>query len=298
MMKNLVVALDGSLCSSRALDLALALAAKENCPVALCSVVDRDAGVDDVERAQQYVDDAVARAKSAGVSCQHSILRGDPAEAIVDYAKSVGAEAIAMGTHGRTGIERLFMGSVAEGVLRSSSVPVLTTHGDGKVPIAAATAAIKILVPIDGSECASRALDTAIALAEPLHAELVICDVVDIARAAAMTAGEAELVGAYLDVLESEAKRVTDEGVHRASTRVRASSRVPQGIPVEVIEQLAKETGASLIVIGTHGRTGMGRFIIGSVAEGVVRGSEVPVVVVPLGHEQKKGHLVHGAAIR
>jgi nucleotide-binding universal stress UspA family protein len=283
MFKKLLVALDGSSCSSHALELALALARRDDSMIAFCCAVDDDAPAELDDRAQHYVDDALAKAKGAGIVCQGATLYGRPAEAIVEYAQAVDVDTIVMGTHGRSGLKRLFMGSVASAVLRSSSVPVIVVREEARL-LSAAPASI--LVPIDGSECSARALDAAITLAESLSAELVICYVVDLAHAAAMTAGEPELIGAFVDVLEEEGKRVVGQGVQRASAHVSALSRVAQGFPVAQIEKIADEIQPAFIVLGTHGRSGVSRLVMGSVAEGVVRTSKVPVVVVPVGHEE------------
>ena len=79
-------------------------------------------------QARRVVDDALAKAKAAGIAAEGNVLEGQPVCEIVAYAKRIGANAIVIGTHGRSGLSRLFMGSVAEGVLRSSAIPVLTVR--------------------------------------------------------------------------------------------------------------------------------------------------------------------------
>jgi len=143
---------------------------------------------------------------------------------------------------------------------------------------------MKILIPTDGSESASRALETAIGFARTLDAELVVCHVVDIAQAAVMSGGQAQLVDGCLDVLQTDGARILDEAVARASRDVRTSSLSANGDPVEEIERLAGDVQPAFIVIGTHGRSGLARALMGSVAEGVVRRAAVPVMVVPAHH--------------
>jgi nucleotide-binding universal stress UspA family protein len=138
-----------------------------------------------------------------------------------------------------------------------------------------------IVVPVDGSEYSARALDLAIDLARPLDAELVILHVVDLARVAMMSGGAAELIPGCLQELQAEGRRVVGEALARAGPGARVSSRIVDGSPVEQIERIASELMPSFIVIGTHGRSGFNRAVMGSVAEGVARGAPVPVIVVP-----------------
>lgn len=138
-----------------------------------------------------------------------------------------------------------------------------------------------ILVPVDGSDCSSRALDFAAELAAKLGSPIVLCHVLDVGRAAAMSGGEPQLIAGCLDMLETEGKEIIDEAVARVTSGVAVSSRTPEGEPVEEIERLASELKPSFIAIGTHGRTGLSRLMMGSVAEGVVRKARFPVMVVP-----------------
>jgi nucleotide-binding universal stress UspA family protein len=139
MFKNIVVALDGSECSGQALEVALNLAKSEGARLGVCSVVDpvmiagtapaapameivyRDMEAD----AQLLVSDAVSKAQQRGLTASGETRSGVAAFQILSFAKEAGADAIVMGTHGRGGLRRLVMGSVAETVLRESPVPVV-----------------------------------------------------------------------------------------------------------------------------------------------------------------------------
>jgi nucleotide-binding universal stress UspA family protein len=140
-----------------------------------------------------------------------------------------------------------------------------------------------ILVPVDGSDCSMRALDFAVELASSLAAEIVVCHVLDLARAAAISAGAAQLAEESMELLRSQGKEIVERAVARASSKVQVSARVPEGAPVEQIEQLAAELPANFIVLGSHGHSGFERLLMGSVAEGVVRAATIPVMVVPCG---------------
>ncbi len=147
MFSNLVVALDGSACATHALDLALSLSKAEGGRLAICAVAEPypaagstvphavidEALVEMKEQATRVVDAAVAKATDAGIAAIGRALEGEPVHEIVAYAHEVGADAIVIGTHGRSGLKRLFMGSVAEGVLRSAPVPVVTVREEARI---------------------------------------------------------------------------------------------------------------------------------------------------------------------
>jgi nucleotide-binding universal stress UspA family protein len=146
MFETIVVALDGSECANRALDVAVGLAANEGAKLRICSVVDpivvagtappspaADLALAEMEReARRLVKDAVAAAKAAGVEASGDMRLGVPYEEILRYAKAAGGDAIVVGTHGRTGVRRFFMGSVAESVLREARCPVIVVKEAAK----------------------------------------------------------------------------------------------------------------------------------------------------------------------
>ena len=140
---------------------------------------------------------------------------------------------------------------------------------------------MRVLVPLDGSETSDRALDAAADFAARIGAEIVACHVVDLARAAAMSGGEAQLVAGCLEALHDEGRSILKDAERRVAGRVQVTTRVVDGTPVEAIEKLAEEISAAYIVLGSHGRSGLTRLVLGSVAEGVVRAARIPVMVVP-----------------
>ncbi len=140
---------------------------------------------------------------------------------------------------------------------------------------------MKILVPIDGSDTSSRALDAAAALAADLGAEIVVCHVVSLAEAALLSGGEAQFLPGCLVQVEAEGKAIVGEALARVNGRVPISSQPAEGDPVGEIERVADALRPAFIVIGSHGRTGLSRALMGSVAEGVLRRARFPVMVVP-----------------
>lgn len=142
MFAKILAAYDGSACAQTALATAIGLAKAESAPLTIYSVLDpvevagENAPMPPTEAAlekargefQRRLDGAVAKARDAGVDAQGILAQGDPAYEIVRYARESGADAIVMGTHGRSGLKRLFLGSVAEETMRTAHVPVVVVH--------------------------------------------------------------------------------------------------------------------------------------------------------------------------
>lgn len=137
-----------------------------------------------------------------------------------------------------------------------------------------------ILVPIDGSDCSLSALDVAAQFARDQRARLSICTVVDPAKAAAMAFGEATMAAACLDALDEEGKALLEGAAVQVRDICPAEVQLLEGPTVESIIDYAKTLGADMLVIGSHGRTGLPRLFLGSVAEGVLRHAAIPVMVV------------------
>jgi nucleotide-binding universal stress UspA family protein len=157
MFKRIVVPIDGSASAEKAFDVAMRLAKSEGAQLAVCSVVDpitvasvspmgasADILIADMEQeAQREVDGAVATARREGIDASGTVLNGVAYNEILSYTKRQNADAIVMGTHGRGGLQRLFLGSVAESVLREAPCPVIVVRDEAKVSSAAATSAEK-----------------------------------------------------------------------------------------------------------------------------------------------------------
>jgi nucleotide-binding universal stress UspA family protein len=147
MFEKIVVPLDGSRCAKRALDVAIKLARSESAALAICAIVDpivivgttapspaTDLLLSDREAdARHLVEAAVQEARVAGLQAEGEMHLGVPFDEILRFAKRKKADAIVMGTHGRSGLKRLFLGSVAESVLREADCPVIVVrdHANG-----------------------------------------------------------------------------------------------------------------------------------------------------------------------
>jgi nucleotide-binding universal stress UspA family protein len=150
----------------------------------------------------------------------------------------------------------------------------------------------RIVVAADGSEGSLRAVDAAADLARAIGAKLVVTHVVDSAKAATMCFGEAQLLAGCFDALREEGRHIVADAVARARRIVtepeQVESRIVQGSPVEEIVRLAGEGRADWIVMGSHGRSGLARALMGSIAEGVLREAPVPVMIVPSGQRAER----------
>lgn len=232
--------------------------------------------VDALETAgEEIVAEARDRARERGASADSEVRQGSPAESIVGYADAIETDLIVMGTHGRRGFQRFVLGSVAENVVRRSPVPVVTIRADDSV--APTYPYDSILVPIDDSEFSAVARDVAVETARRTGATLHLLSVVDAStvRADGWEYGVAErLVDTAGDIVESAAELARDEGVERVVTEVEVGSIARE------IRSYAEETEPALVVVGTHGRSGFDRYLLGSVAERVIRTAPAPVMAV------------------
>jgi nucleotide-binding universal stress UspA family protein len=138
----------------------------------------------------------------------------------------------------------------------------------------------KILVPIDGSECANHALDEAAAFAREQNAQLMICAVMEPQNAEyAMAYATPDLTGALFEALQEACEGDLKEAAKRVAP-LTVKTVLCQGSAADEIVKTARELGADLIVMGSHGRRGLSHFFLGSVAEGVLQRSAIPVMVV------------------
>ncbi len=139
----------------------------------------------------------------------------------------------------------------------------------------------KIFVPIDGSDCSRQALNLAASLAQEQQAALLICTVLEPTKPGyAMAFGTPEMIGGLYDNLRAEAKKLVENAAASVAGQVRADSIVREGPPADEIVAGAASSEADLIVMGSHGRSGLSRMFLGSVAEGVLRTATAPVLIV------------------
>jgi nucleotide-binding universal stress UspA family protein len=218
---------------------------------------------------------------------------GTAYEEICAIAKELKADLIVVATHGYTGYKHIFLGSTAERVVQHSRCPVLVVrlharHWDGaRDPRTRKGFRLaKILVPTDFSECSRAGFDSGVQLARDLNAELRLMHVINPHwypfgdKYAALDA--ARLMRETEDAAQKQMRRMA------AKAGVQYSAEVRRGSPAIEICKAADED-ADLIVTSTHGHTGLGHVLIGSVAERVVRHARCPVLVIPARGKFNKG---------
>lgn len=206
------------------------------------------------------------------------VKQGTPFQRIREYAQRREIDTIVMGTQGRTGIDRVLLGSVTENVLRTARVPVLTVPPAADGDVIGEVSFDGLLLPTDGSEGAEIATDWAITLASAWGSMLHSIYSVDTSRFPEQR-DPGEMIAPFeargTDVIDNVRQRAVDAGVS-------VSSSIATGRPATVILEYASQRAVDMIVMGTHGRTGIGQWFLGSVTENVVRQAEVPVFCVPV----------------
>jgi nucleotide-binding universal stress UspA family protein len=288
MFKRILVPLDGSPLAEQALPLAATLAGRLNGDIVLFSALAEDDHFGDSESAREAVAigraaaaDYLARQKSVltsgGIDVETRLSSGRPHSQIASACKQERIDLVVMTTHGRSGVARLTLGSVADKVLRTSSAPVILVHPtvDGP-PVESID---RIIVALDGSELAEFALPVAEELARELGCEIKLVRAVlppMAFYAAEYIPGPVTLI----DLLEKDAS----EYVQKAAAAMRGKGLSVSGVtgmdnPAEFIHREARP--GDLIVMTTHGRSGVDRWFLGSVADAVVRRGDIPVLLLP-----------------
>jgi len=202
--------------------------------------------------------------------------------AITRYAAEVDADLLVIGTHGRTGVARLLLGSVAEACVAAAPCPVLTVPRtpEGAGPSTAAP----VLVAVDFSDRSRAAVAAGRQLADLFGADL---ELVHVVRDAGPYPGLAPNILSLVDYDPAQGEAVRDRLARFAETVPGAAPttfHVGLGEPSRVVTALAAERGAGALVLGTHGRRGLAHALIGSVAEAALRRSPCPVLTLRQPH--------------
>jgi nucleotide-binding universal stress UspA family protein len=226
----------------------------------------------------------IRTAEDSGVTARYKLVVGIPEDSILKIANESRADLIAMGTHGRTGWDRLQLGSTAETILRYAPCPVLTVHAAivADAPLNQHRLKLsRILVAVDLSASSEAALRYAAGLAKRLNTQAVLV--------------HASAPSSPLRL--EEAHGGASHKVHQWFQQTVSTSQAGQVVsgkivaardPVEVILDQAKRVKADLIVMGSAGRRGVERLVLGSVAESVVRRAGCPVLVVKAGVRERR----------
>lgn len=267
---RILVALDGTPAAETILPALMPLARSTPAEFTLFRVA---TGGEPVEEARAYLDRMQGALSLHRLSASVDVGTGEPGPAILNRLRSGAFDFGAMTTHGRRGVDRILMGSVAESVLRSAERPLFLNRPDAKIGDWK-----RIVVALDGSPQAEEVLDDVTLLARTTGSTLYL---VSVAEALVAAPGlEYSYVGVTLPdmkpYLAAMRKRLAPRGLHVETTAL-------IGPPGEMITHLAGEIGAGLIALTTHGRSGLSRLVMGSVAEHVLRTAPCPVLVRPIG---------------
>jgi nucleotide-binding universal stress UspA family protein len=234
-------------------------------------------------RADEYLRALAQLLSKAELSVNHVVLRSRAADAIVEYAGQMAIQLIVMASHGLGGLKRWTHGSIAEKVLQSAPVPVLLVRAkEGMTqPLPEAHPCRRVLVPLDGSKLAEQVLPTILPIAAALECEVILFRVLVVDTAGPFTGRwylpqNSSFEAANQDArfyLERLASRIEEQGI-------RVSTAIQVGPVAKSIVDYAEGHDVDLIAMCTHGRTGIARWALGSVADRVLRAGDKPLLLV------------------
>lgn len=305
MFHNILVPLDGSLLAERTLPVAARIARSHNATVTLVRVVYTQPEVSaymipavipngelaerEEQEARDYLSAIAASQVLRGVEVKTLVGIGVPAQVILDTVKAARADGVIICSHGRTGLTRWVLGSVAQAIVRHSSAPVLLLRQQGATlsDDEAHTRPLRILIPLDGSELAEAALGPAQllgdAISEPGGYTLHLVRVIQFPNTVGADPSRDKARASAQAYLSSLAERfsiaapvittvVLDEDPADALARMSRPGEQVAGAP--------DADGYDLIAMATHGRSGLARLAIGSVTERVLTGAIAPALIV------------------
>lgn len=306
MVRTILVPLDGSTFGEHALPMALSLARRTDAVVHLVHVhqpvppasVAGVAVMDSLDLhmrqdEQAYLADVTRRVREhKDVPVVTALLEGEVAIALREYAAQHKCEFVVMSTHGRGAMSRFWLGSVADDLLRQPPCPVLLIRPhEGKPELRREPQIKSILVPLDGTPLAEQALEPAVAMTKPFQGSLTLLRVIKPALRGTYLPEGTTMEGIthsileQIDTLQQQLKDEARNYLQGVAEKLRArgvevmTRVVIDEQPGTAILQEADACYADLIAMATHGRRGFKRLFLGSVADKVVRGGTVPVLL-------------------
>jgi nucleotide-binding universal stress UspA family protein len=306
MYRSILVPLDGSAAAEHALPWALSLARRFEAALKIVhvhapvwgaygeggwydAIVDRELR----EQMQTYLDDVVQRiSEVTDVSVSTALLDGLVAGAINRHAMESGVDLVVMTTQGRGPVARFWLGSVADVLVRQSTIPMLFVRPtESEADLTREPAFGRVLIPLDGSQLAEQILEPAAALAVATQAEVTLLRVVHkwtpdsyVPHSRRVSGLSPSLLQQMQEVDRQERTRA-EEYLDQFAAQLRSRSAVVQTRvvshvrPATAILDEASTHGVDLIALATHGRGGLKRLLVGSVADKVLRGATTAVLV-------------------
>lgn len=296
MFTRLLIPLDGSKTAEQVMPCARTFVDRFELPVELLAVVDIGPLLTSVEQARRFdklVEEASRQGKAylervsgrfVGSRVRRRVEQGNAADVIIEKTEKNKSTLIAMTTHGRSGVDRWLLGSVAEKVLRTTTNPLLLVRATQEGTAVGEASFRSIVVPLDGSELAETVLPTVVRIAKKLGLEVFLIRAYSNPYSPFISGG-----GHYAVNVDELLKDIRDEARNYLEKKLtelqkwgveRISYLLHEGIAADEIVAVAGETPESLIVMCSHGRSGMKRWLLGSVTETVVRHSRCPVLVL------------------
>ncbi|HLI28398.1 MAG TPA: universal stress protein [Chloroflexota bacterium] len=287
MPMTILVPLDGSALAERALPYAVRLAHRTGAAIALLRAVlahtfpgtdPTEAEVKVTQEAEAALEQVAAGLRAQGLAASVHVYYDTATSAIVDAMRVLPADLVVMSTHGRSGLGRWLYGSVAEHVLQHATAPVLLVPARCRREWAAAAVG-PVVVGLDGSPLAEAALAPAAQLAAWLDSGLVLAQVVE-PIVPVVTDG-----AAYVPPFDEEAElAAARQYLSSLIADPRLAGRLAEvvaevGDPATMLVRVADERQAAALALATHGRTGLARIVLGSVAIAVVQRADVPLLV-------------------
>ncbi|MGH7844387.1 MAG: universal stress protein [Candidatus Binatia bacterium] len=291
MYTQILVPLDGSETAEQALPYARILAATLKTPVELMGVIDISTQLEKVRYLAALVDNAIRSSQDylkrvaktfPGASVKCTVEKGRAEEVIIAKAADERGTLVAMASHGRSGIDRWRLGSISEKVVRGATNPVLVVRANQPSSAAGKAAPDSMLVPLDGSERAESVLPHVVALAKAFNLKVTLVRSYSLKQMVYkfdeytpdLDELKHELNWEAVSYLDEKASQLKGEGLVEVFPFVR------EGDAAEIIIDLATEAPNSWIAMTTHGRSGIKRWVLGSVTEKVVRHSGNPILVI------------------
>ena len=321
--RRILIPLDGSRRATAALPYAVAVACATGARISLLAVVEplhlrtglpSAASLEDDGRhvavSSAYLESVATPLRAQGLAVTTVVRHGNPAGEILADSEEEECSLVVMGTHGRTGLARLRMGSVAQHVLRHAIIPTLVVPPGDDEPAEGAATIAAITVTLDGSPLAEEALPFAASIARSLAAPLRLLRVIPRLTypAAGWDAKDATYY-ALSEELAREEDRAAEAYLETVATRLRVPGlevrtarerNVTGGVEEHIAADLAKQP-MGLAVMASHGRGGVLRWALGSITEAVLARSPCPILIVragattSAGREQVPPHAVQNA---
>jgi nucleotide-binding universal stress UspA family protein len=285
--QKILVPLDGSDLAEKALPYTKTIAKLKNSEVILFAVSITNAGGRRDRLLKSYLDVNAKGLESHGIKVSTVVTYGDTAEEIIEYADKNKVELIIISTHGYSGIKRWMLGSVTQKVLYGTCTPVLLIKS--KSPEISEVEFKKILLPLDGSPFSEVAFPFVKELVKETKTEIILLEVSELPIVPSYGSRPINPTWEkYQDTMWLELQKQATEYLGKIKSDLsekgfKVKSQVIKGQPGEIsqnIMQVAKEEKADLVIITTHGRTGVSRWVYGSVTNRIVEEASQPVLLI------------------